>query len=110
MNIILKLLQYPVKFSLCNYSLFLFYDIEWLLVSENKECEGSKIEKIVNPNADIPDCARQCEGVSSMFTFSPKQKRCFCETSGTPQGSCTFEDISDYHLYKYVSLGRFHIL
>ena len=76
-------------------------------MSENKECGGSKIEKIVNSNADIPDCASQCDGVSSMFIFSQQQKRCFCETSATAQGSCKLEDISDYHLYKYVYQGRF---
>ena len=79
-------------------------------MSENKECGGSEVEKLIDTNAEITDCAKQCEGVSSMFIFSTKQKRCFCETSATSQGSCTFEDMSDYHLYKYVYSGIFQII
>ena len=89
--------------------LYLVY-IEWTLVSENTECSGSESEKILPPNAEIQDCANECDGVSSMFLFSPGQNRCFCETAATAEGSCTVIDIVGWDLYTYGNEGRFLII
>ena len=84
--------------------------IEWTLVSENLECGGSEIRKELIPNAEVQDCARECEGVSSMFIFAPELNACYCETSATPEGTCDVVDIQGYHLYKYNNLGRLLII
>jgi hypothetical protein len=74
---------------------------QWTLVSENTECSGTETEKQLQPSAEIQDCADECDGVSSMFLFSPGQNRCFCETAATAEGTCNVIDISGWHLYKY---------
>ena len=84
--------------------------VEWTLVSENTECSGSETEKQLQPDSDIQDCARECSGVSSMFLFSPRRNRCFCETAASTDGTCDVIDIQGWDLYKYGNEGNFLII
>ena len=84
--------------------------VEWSLVSENTECSGTETERSIQPSATIQDCALACDGVSSMFLFSPGQNRCFCETAAAADGTCSVIAIQGWHLYKYGSEGRFLII
>jgi hypothetical protein len=93
-----------------NFSLLHLLRLEWTLVSGNTECSGAETEKTLQPDAEIQDCANECDGVSSMFLFSPGQNRCFCETAATAEGSCTVIDIVGWDLYKYGNEGRFLII
>ena len=70
-------------------------------VQRNAECSGSEIEKALQRNARRRHCADACEGVSSMFLFSRRQNRCFCETAATPEGTCDVIDIRGWTLFKY---------
>ena len=84
--------------------------IAWNLVSEYKECSGNEIDKLLPENAEIQDCATDCEDISSMFIFSGSLNKCFCETSATAEGACHVIDNVNYHLYKYVNYGRLFII
>ena len=88
-------------------SLLQLVRVEWTLVIENTECSGAAIEKDLQRNAKIQDCANKCDGISSMFLFNQDIKRCFCETAATAEGSCTVAHANKYDLYKYGNEGRF---
>ena len=86
---------------------FLYWEyIAWTLVSEHKECNGPEIEKHLPENAEIQDCATECQGISSMFIVSPSLNKCYCETSATAEGTCNVVDAVNSHLYKYSIQGR----
>ena len=81
--------------------------VEWTLVAKNTECSGDETKIVLQPNAKIHDCAKKCNGVSSMFLFNQVYERCFCEIAATAEGSCTFKDAEYFDLYKYGKEGRF---
>ena len=76
------------------------------MVAANRECSGLEIDKNLQTNAQIQDCAKECEGVSSMFIFTHHHNHCFCETSATGI-TCDMIDLQDYDLYKYGIYNRY---
>ena len=84
------------------HSLLYLGSTNWILVATTQQCSGNEIKKKLQPNAEIQDCATECEGVSSMFIFSIQTDRCYCETSATAEGTCaTLDNSWGYDLYKY---------
>ena len=89
-----------------------------MLVEEEKECDGSEI-LFMNEDSkkSIIDCANECRNRASMFIFgtndfgndrcSEHGCSCSCETSATPDGTCTTVSNSGYRLYKFIGQGEY---
>ena len=105
---------------LVNASLYRRMDInniflEWSLVEETKECGGQEISK---GNKDsIDDCAKACDGVSSMFALGTNDfgtTRCYadgcsclCETGAKDDGTCDTVNHNGYHLYRFGAASKY---
>ena len=73
-------------------------------MNANTKCDGQGILKFTKAEANTEDCAKACEGVSSMFAFCSGQA-CHCEQSATVEGSCKTKYASGCMLYKYTKRG-----
>ena len=90
-------------------------NIEWNLVVKTKECGGSEVNK--GRMDSIDECAKACNGISSMFAFGTNDfgvVRCFsdgcqclCETAAKDDGTCDMVDHKGYHLYRLGPLGKY---
>ena len=78
---------------------------DWEMVTEQKECDGSKIKK--GGFSNIRACAEECRGLASMFIFERNSRceeglcQCYCETTAKHNGTCRTDFVNDYNLYKY---------
>ena len=87
--------------------------LEFLLVSNKHECDGSSEYACLQPSLEA--CAIACQNRSSMFLYGRAERgtercygskcRCYCEIHASKEGSCTTIAHSGYDLYKYASIG-----
>ena len=87
--------------------------LEWNLVHETQECEGTEISK--GSKDSIDECAKACNGVASMFVLGTNDFgaqrchadgcECFCETGAKDDGTCATVDHKGFHLYRFGPLG-----
>ena len=99
---------YYFKISLY-ISYWLFSIIEWALVEENRECDGTEINK--GRFLTVDGCSLACKGIATMFIYGTRKKCnekgciCWCETSALPDSTCSMIPIENYELYEYVNLA-----
>ena len=63
---------------------------------------------------DVSECSDACKGTSTMFTFGRSDGRCFdngkcrcyCQRSGSPDGTCVHADHAPYNLYRINTIGK----
>ena len=83
-------------------------------VADAQECTG---KEIIKHAATLDDCAKSCEGLSSMFAYGTNdygKTRCYkngtctclCETIADRNGTCTQFSHNGYRLYRYVEKGK----
>ena len=79
-------------------------------MSERRQCNGTKkVHGCIE--SSIEDCARSCEGRSSLFRYGRSDGECYagkcicwCETSAVG-GACGDVESSGFNLYKYDALS-----
>ena len=87
---------------------------DYTKVAEAEECSGKEIIKYT---ATLDDCAKSCEGESSMFAYGTNDYgvtrchkdgtcNCLCETMADQNGTCTQVSHNGYRLYRYVEKGK----
>ena len=86
----------------------------WFLVAERKSCKG-RFGGVVKTST-TGECARKCNGVSSMFIVGINdfggygcmngQCDCYCAKSATIDGTCEMLNHNSYRLYKFNSNGK----
>ena len=101
--------------QLCTFKIC-FLTLEWLLVSEKKECGGSEFH--IGALSTIDECSKSCYGRSSMFAFGTNDYgtircwengcSCYCETAASSEGTCSQSNHNGYRLYKYKTTGNFY--
>ena len=83
-------------------------------VADAQECTS---KEIIKHAATLDDCAKSCEGVSSMFAYGTNdygKTRCYknrtctclCETLADQNGTCTQISHNGYRLYRYLENGK----
>ena len=84
----------------------------WISIADKTECGGSEISK--GTKKTLSDCAKTCQGLSSMFIYGTndfgedkcktngtEDCPCYCETSYNKAGECKMVENNGYRLYKY---------
>ena len=92
----------------------LFVILEWFLVGDRMECDGSN--NALGSIPTIEECASNCNGQASMFAYGTNDYgtsrcdsggcKCLCETAASTEGTCTEINHNGYRLYKYKSAGN----
>ena len=82
---------------------------EFQQVKDKTECTGDEEDKGYLKR--VEDCAINCNGVSSMFSYGTKKWgdsrcnqdgcKCLCELGATSSGTCNEKNHLGYDLYKY---------
>ena len=94
----------------------IFFLVEWSLVAEKKECDGS--EAFIGWVSTLEECAKKCVW-SSMFIYGTNDFgsnkcgksscKCYCEKAASAVNTCNQIDHSGYRLYQYKIAGNLEV-
>ena len=86
----------------------------WSIFREKAECGGAEVY-LDETFHSIDECAKACNGISSMFAFGTNDFgndrcwsngcACLCETAANDDGNCDVVGNTGYRLYKRLSLS-----